>query len=66
MSDVEQEFCDGYRDGRDLSCPEPGENRHPAYKHSFAVGRAELAGSPIPADVSRRKAKMITDALLEC
>jgi hypothetical protein len=49
----EQEFFDGYRDGRDPSAPEPSENRSAMYRHSFAVGRAELEGKPILAAVSR-------------
>jgi hypothetical protein len=56
---LDQEFCDGYRDGRDKFAPEPSENRSEAYRHSFAVGRAELAGCPIPADMSRERAARI-------
>ncbi len=50
---VEQEFTDGYRDGRDPDAPEPSANRSHAYRHSFAVGRAELANRPRPAWESR-------------
>ncbi len=53
---VEQEFAEGYRDGRDPQSVEPSENRSLAYRHSFAVGRAEIAGKPIPADQSRKAA----------
>ena len=53
---IDQEFADGYRDGRDKFAPEPSDNRSAAYRHSFAVGRAELAGCPIPAHVSRERA----------
>jgi hypothetical protein len=51
--DIEQEFADGYRDGRDRLCPVPTGNRHPAYVHSFLVGRAEIDKRPIPVAVSR-------------
>ena len=50
------EFVEGYRDGRDPNAPEPSANRSHAYRHSFAVGRAELAKKPIPAAVSRERA----------
>ena len=53
----DDEFCDGYYDGRDLTTPEPSANRSAAYRHSFAVGRAEKAGKPIPASVSRENAE---------
>lgn len=46
---VDQEFVDGYRDGYDLTAPEPSENRSHAYRHSFAIGRAEKEGRPIKA-----------------
>lgn len=38
------EFVEGYCDGRDKDCPEPNENRSERYKHSFAIGRAEIEG----------------------
>jgi hypothetical protein len=56
---LDQEFADGYRDGRDRNAPDPSGNRSEAYRHSFAVGRAELAGAPIPAAVSRERAAAI-------
>lgn len=56
---IDWEFIDGYRDGRDKFAPEPSDNRSEAYRHSFAVGRAELAGCPIPAQVSRERAAEI-------
>lgn len=58
MIDAEDEFYEGYRDGRDRDCPEPSENRSYAYRHSFAVGRAELEGTPIPAQASREAARL--------
>ena len=56
---LEWEFYEGYRDGRDPDAPSPSGNRHPAYLHSFEVGRAELAGTPIPAAISRARAAEI-------
>jgi hypothetical protein len=59
ISWLDQEFMDGYRDGRDRNAPEPSDNRSAAYRHSFGVGRAELAGCPIPAALSRDRAAEI-------
>jgi hypothetical protein len=59
---LDQEFAEGYRDGRDRDTPEPSDNRSDAYRHSFAVGRAELAGCPIPAALSRERAQGIEAA----
>jgi len=59
MSDIEREFWEGYSDGRNPIAPYPGDNRSEAYRHSFEVGRAELAGKPIPAQVSRDRAAAI-------
>ena len=53
---TEDEFVKGYVDGRDPDCPEPSANRSACYRHSFKVGRAELAGKPILAWVSRDRA----------
>ena len=64
MSDLDAEFAEGYHDGGDPDCPEPSANRHPAYRHSFAVRRAERAGHPIPAAVSRAAAAEIDAAEL--
>lgn len=50
---MEDDFREGYRDGRDPDAPEPSANRSASYRHSFAVGRAELANNPIPAARSR-------------
>ena len=52
---MEDEYVEGYIDGRDKDCPEAGENRSERYKHSFDVGRAELNETPTPADISRKK-----------
>lgn len=55
-AEQEREFVEGYRDGRDPDAPKPSANRSHSYRHPFAVGRAELAGKPIPAFVSRQAA----------
>lgn len=60
---MEEEFMNGYIDGRNLGCPQPNDNRHPAYTHSFKVGRAELQNNPIPAYTSRKRAKLIEENL---
>lgn len=57
--ELEREHFDGYMDGRDPDAPEPSENRSAAYKHSFNVGRAELANRPIPAVLSRLSAQQV-------
>lgn len=62
-AELDQEFAEGYRDGRDRSAPEPSGNRSPAYRHSFEIGRAELAGDPIPAAISRARAAEIEAAI---
>ncbi|MGU3316307.1 hypothetical protein ACLBWH_12220 [Sphingomonas sp. M6A6_1c] len=49
----DEEFRAGYADGRDPDSPAPSANRSHAYRHSFAVGRAERANAPIPAARSR-------------
>lgn len=59
MDKVNDEFINGYMDGLDLNNPQPSNNRHPAYVHSFNVARAELENKPIPADISRKKAELI-------
>jgi len=59
LSPIDREFIEGYFDGRDFDSPEPNANRHPAYRHSFEIGRAELAGRPIPAKIARERAAKI-------
>lgn len=54
MSD--EEFMQGYFDASDVDAPEPSANRSHCYRHSFAVRRAEMAGKPIPAAISRANA----------
>lgn len=56
--EISQEFVDGYLDGSDKDNPEPGENRSPAYRHSFRVRRAEMTGNPIRADHARKLAEL--------
>ena len=58
-SGIEAEFCAGYLDGRNLATPEPSVNRHPAYRHSWEVGRSEKEGWIIPASFSRQRAAHI-------
>lgn len=41
-----QEMLDGYRDGLDLSSPEPSDNRSLSYRHGFANGRDDRQGEP--------------------
>jgi hypothetical protein len=55
---IEEEFMFGYFDGRNPLSPEPSANRSHCYRHSFAVGRAEINGSPIPAAISRENARI--------
>lgn len=33
------EMVQGFRDGYDLDCPEPSDNRSHSYKHGFKAGR---------------------------
>lgn len=42
LSDAD-DFIRGYRDGRTATSPQPNDSRTPAYRHSFAVGRLEVA-----------------------
>ena len=56
---IHQDYMDGYTDGRNPDTPEPSGNRSERYKHSFAVGRAELANKPIAAWISRKRADFI-------
>lgn len=59
---IDKEFIEGYMDGYDLDCPEPNNNRHSAYVHSFKIGRAEKLGLPTPSySVSKARAQMIKD-----
>lgn len=43
---AEDDRVEGYRDGLDLSSPEPSANRSASYRHGFAVGRADKAKRP--------------------
>lgn len=58
MDEITREFMDGYHDGRDTDTPEPSANRHPAYRHSWEIGRAEREGEPIPYQFSNKRAAM--------
>jgi hypothetical protein len=57
------EMVEGYRDGRKLDNPEPSANRSDSYRHGFANGRDDRAGSPrAPAAMLRLMAdKAIAD-----
>lgn len=57
----DRDFTEGYLDGRDPNHPEPGPNRSALYRHSFSVARAEIAGQPIPAAISRANAAKAID-----
>lgn len=59
MTDIDEEFRQGYMDAGDPDCPIPNDNRHPAYVHSFKVRRAEMNGNPIPVQLSRKRAEKI-------
>lgn len=47
ISEVRQErpanddMIEGYRDGYDLSSPEPSGNRSKSYRHGFMIGRLD-------------------------
>lgn len=41
------EMIEGFRDGYDLSCPEPSANRSHSYRHGFAMGRTDRGVIPI-------------------
>lgn len=58
---MDDDFIEGYLDGRDPNTPNPGENRSKAYLHSFNVGRVEINGTVIPAHVSRKAAQKIIE-----
>lgn len=53
------DYCQGYMDGRDRDCPTPSSNRSERYKHSFAVGRAEIDGDYIPYAVSMKNVEKV-------
>ena len=40
------EMTEGYRDGSDPDCPDPGPNRSEAYRHGFANRRDDLRSEP--------------------
>lgn len=52
------EMLEGYRDGRDLTSPDPSANRSAQYRHGFANGRDDRANRPrASADAIRQMAK---------
>lgn len=38
------DMIEGFRDGYDLTAPEPSTNRSESYRHGFANGRADKTG----------------------
>jgi hypothetical protein len=61
---IDDEFVEGYRDGRDPNSPLPSDNRSEPYRHSFAIGRNEIEGKANPpASVSRERAALCAAAL---
>ena len=46
MGWAENEMVEGYRDGLDLSQPEPSGNRSRSYRHGFANGRDDRMSRP--------------------
>ena len=40
------EMIEGYKDGYDLSLPEPSDNRSRSYRHGFANGRDDRKVKP--------------------
>lgn len=46
LPEANDDMVQGYRDGRDMDCPEPTINRSHSYHHGFAVGRCDKAGEP--------------------
>lgn len=40
------DMIEGYRDGMDLTAPEPSANRSRSYRHGFANGRDDRSGKP--------------------
>jgi len=57
-SEFDAELCEGYYDGRRVSSPEPGSNRHPAYVHGFMNGRDDIGRrSGMPPRTSRTAEK---------
>lgn len=58
---TDSEYINGYMDGGDPDTPEPNDNRSLRYRHGFNVRRAEMAGTPIPAQQSRNRVEEIEE-----
>lgn len=59
----EDDYVEGYLDGRDPNAPIPSGNRSPRYVHSFNLGRAEIEGKTLPpAHISRARVVEIEKA----
>ena len=52
-SQAETEMLEGYREGLDMSNPEPGVNRSWSYRHGFANARDDRRGQG-PRDTAER------------
>lgn len=53
------EMIEGFRDGYDLACPEPSENRSHSYRHGFKAGRMDKGVVPrVGAQEMRRQAEI--------
>lgn len=48
MAEANAEMIEGYKDGYDLTAPEPSVNRSHSYRHSFWIGRSEKMKLPLP------------------
>lgn len=54
--EANDDMVDGYRDGLDLSAPEPLSNRSHSYRHGFANGRDDRRGEPRATAAALRRA----------
>jgi hypothetical protein len=60
-------MIEGFRDGYDLTAPEPSSNRSNSYRHGFMVGRLDkrlpsVYGARITPDELRRRADEAMEA----
>ena len=52
------DYIEGYMDGRDPNSPEPSDNRSECYKHSFDIGRREGTGKHLKYDAAIKRAEL--------
>lgn len=57
MTAQNDDFMDGYLDGRNPDSPAPSGNRSAAYRHSFDVGRREITDRVMTANAYRMRAE---------